>query len=417
VDVSLETQALLARSVELEKALSELEVQRSELKQRFTETHPVLVTLNDQMDQFSRERAAIEQRFKKLPQAEMDSARLIRDAKVANELYVMLLNKSQELRVVKSGTVGNVRILDSAIVPVEPVSPKKPQTLALSLVLGLALGVGLAFVKRALTRGVEDPEAIERETGLAIYASIPRSTAEARLAREHDFDRVLAVVEPDDPAIESFRSLHTSLQFALVEAPNRIISVVGPAPGVGKSFVSANLAAVLAEAGNRVLVIDADLRKGRLHKYFGGGRENGLSELISGTKAVEAAIRSTVSPNVDFVACGTPPPNPVGLLASERFGAVLSELQSRYDFVVIDTAPVLAVTDAVRVARHSGVNLMVLRAGKHPIREINAALRRFEQGGVQVHGAVLNDVQVRMGYAAGYHYQYAYSSNDKKDQR
>lgn len=416
VDVSLETQATLSRSVELEKALSEVEVQRSELKQRFTDSHPALVGLRDKVAQLSREKAAIEQRFKRLPQAELDSARLIRDAKVANELYVLLLNKAQELRVVKSGTIGNVRILDSAIVPKKPVSPTKGRALVLSLILGCITGVALAFVRRALTLGIEDPEAIERETGLGVYAGIPRSSTEARLSRHHARSRVLAVVDPNDVAVESFRSLRTSLQFALVDAPNRIVCVLGPAPSIGKSFASANLGCVLAESGKRVLVIDADLRKGRLHKYFGGARENGLSELISGGATAESVIRPTPMPGVDFIATGRTPPNAAGLLGSERFSALLRGLAAQYDFIVVDTPPVLAVTDAVLVARHSGVNLLVLRAGKHPMREINAALRRFEQGGVQVHGVVLNDVQARSGYGSygGYHYQYAYSPKAPK---
>ena len=412
VDVSLETQATLARSVELEKALSELEVERSELKQRFTESHPALAIVQDKMAQLGRERAVIEQRFRKLPQAEMDSARLMRDAKVANELYILLLNKSQELRVVKSGTIGNIRILDAAIEPIEPVSPKKAKAMALSLVLGLAFGVGLAFVRSVLTRGLEDPEAVERDTGLAVYASIPRSHGEIRLERSNSPSKVLAIADPGDVAVESFRSLRTSLQFALIEASSRIISVLGPAPTIGKSFCSANLGAVLAESGKRVIVVDGDLRKGRLHKYFGGRRVNGLSELISGAAGVDGFIRKTACENLDFIATGRVPPNPAGLLGSDRFGTVLADLALRYDFVVIDTPPVLAVTDAVLVARHSGINLLVLRAGKHPLREIVAALRRFEQGGVEVHGAVLNDVEVRTGYAnyGGYHYQYSYSS-------
>lgn len=408
VNVSLETDSMLKHAVDVEKALSELQVQRQELASRFTESHPVMQSVAKKIASLRAEREAIEGKVKALPKAELESARLMRDAQVANELYVLLLNKAQELKVVKSGTIGNVRILDAPMEPVKPVAPNKPLALAFSLVLGLGLGVALTFVRKALSRGMEDPEAIERDTGIAVYASIPRSEQELRLERRREQDKLLAATDPNDVAVESFRSLRTSLQFALVEAPRRVVTVVGPAPTIGKSFCSANLGAVLAESGRRAVVVDADLRKGRLHHYLGGTREHGLSELISGELTYEQVIRPTLFPGLDFVATGKLPPNPAGLLGSERFQTVLEELSKRYDYVVIDTAPVLAVTDAVLVGRHAGVNLMVLRAGKHPLREINAALRRFGQAGVEVHGVVLNDVQPRMGHGGAYHYQYEY---------
>jgi hypothetical protein len=197
---------------------------------------------------------------------------------------------------VKEGTIGNVRILDTAVLPYEPVFPKKGSTLALSAVLGLAVGVALAFVKQALSNGVTDPDVVERETGLSVFASVPRSEREIALMRrigKRVPAPVLTDTDPDDLAIESMRSLRTSLQFALVDAPSRILTILGTSPGVGKTFISVNLAYVLAEQGKRVVLVDADLRKGRLHKYLDGKRENGLSEVIAGTLPLDSAIRQT----------------------------------------------------------------------------------------------------------------------------
>jgi tyrosine-protein kinase Etk/Wzc len=414
VDVTLEGRTAIERAVEIERAVSTLKVEHAALRQRFTEDHPALVALANKVRRLESERDAVEARLKKLPHAELESVRRTRDVKVANELYLVVLNKAQELKVVKEGTIGNVRVLDAAIVPAKPVAPRKAAVLALSLLAGLGLGVAGAFVRRALEQGVEDPEAIERATGIGVHATVPHSTlqraAEQRARKERRPVPLLAREEPRELAVESLRSLRTSLQFALAEARTPIVAVSGPAPSVGKSFIAANLAHVLGEAGKRVLAIDADLRRGRLHQYFGEERGRGLAEAVAGSVTVGEVIRETRSPNVTLLTTGALPPNPSELLASERFERLLADLAARHDVVLVDTSPVLAVTDSALVARRAGVNLLVLRAGRHPPRELAAALRQLGRNGALVHGIVLNDVRLDRGLGRrnAYHYQYRY---------
>jgi tyrosine-protein kinase Etk/Wzc len=416
VDLTLETQGQLARAVEVEKLLSELEVQRAELRQRFTESHPVLMAMRQKEAQLHGERASIEGKIKQLPQAELESARLMRDVKVANELYMSLLNKAQELRVVKSGTIGNVRIIDTAAVAREPVSPKKTASAMLALMLGLGLGVALAFARKALDRGVEDPDVIEQRLGIGVYAAVPHSARVGELERDARKAKakatpVLAVADPSDVAVESLRSLRTSLEFALVETRSNVIMVAGPSPAVGKSFVSINLATVLADTGKRILLVDGDMRKGRLHRQLGLERSPGLSEVISGAATLDEAVRPTTAPNVSILPTGRVPPNPSELLASERFRLTVAELSRRWDIVLVDTAPILAVTDAALIGRAAGMTLVVVRSGRHPLREIALAVKRLGQSGVRPHGFVLNDVQPRSGVLGAkysYHYQYDY---------
>ncbi|HSD20432.1 MAG TPA: polysaccharide biosynthesis tyrosine autokinase, partial [Anaeromyxobacter sp.] len=221
---------------------------------------------------------------------------------------------------------------------------------------------------------------------------------------------ILADADPKDLAVESLRSLRTSLQFALFESESGVVSLSGPAPGVGKSFVSANLAHLLGEAGKQVIVVDADLRRGHLHEYYGTDRARGLSDLIGGHVTLEEAIRETASPNVRFIPTGTIPPNPAELLSSERFSRLLEHLGAHYEVVLLDTPPILAVTDAAVIGRHASVNLLVLRAGEHPLREVGASLRAFARANVRVHGLVLNGVHLDrgLGRGSGYHYQYRY---------
>ncbi|HEY5677381.1 MAG TPA: GNVR domain-containing protein, partial [Myxococcales bacterium] len=335
VDLDAETQAMLDRAVDIQKSLSELQLQRAELKQRFTENHPILLSLKEKEQKLRGEKAKMEAKMKGLPEQELASVRLTRDAKVASELYFLILNKAQELKVVKSGTIGNVRILDAALKPYEPVSPKKAPVLALSLLLGLAGGIGAAFARRAMHQGVEDPAEIEGGTGLSVYASVPFSARESELMRQRSRAgagaSLLAANDPGDLAVESLRSLRTALQFALVDSPNNVVTVSSPSPGVGKTFISANLAYVLAASGTRVLLIDGDLRRGRVHRYFGGDRNLGVSEAVSGQCTVAEAIRKTVHENLDFIATGRLPPNPSEMVGSPRFKAFLAEVSGRYD--------------------------------------------------------------------------------------
>ena len=415
VDLDIETQAVLDRAVEIDKSLSEMKLNRAELRQRFTESHPALLSIKEKEEKLRAERAAMELKMRGLPAQMLDSVRLKRDSKVASELYFLILNKAQELKVVKSGTIGNVRILDTALKPYEPVSPKKLPVLALSLLLGLAGGIGAAFARKALHQGVEDPAEIEGETGLSVYASVPYSSKEADLTRQRNRPgagpSILAAHDPGDLAVESLRSLRTALQFALVDAPNNVVTVSSPSPGVGKTFLCVNLGHVLATAGKRVLLIDGDLRRGRLHRYIGGQRTPGVSEIISGQIAAPDAVRKTPHENLTFIATGKLPPNPAELVGSPRFKAFLADMSARYDLILIDAPPILAVTDGALIGRHAGVNLIALRAGQHPMREIVLAIKHFSDAGVRIHGTVLNAVNLsagRFSRAYQYHYQYAY---------
>jgi tyrosine-protein kinase Etk/Wzc len=228
------------------------------------------------------------------------------------------------------------------------------------------------------------------------------------------------VQNKDDLAIESLRSLRTTLHFAFLEAQNNIIMITGPSPGVGKTFVSINLAAVLADAGKKILLIDGDMRKGFINKVLGVERENGLSELVSntgsdGVSKWDKAIHRIPIANLDFIPTGTIPPNPSELLLHERFGHLLASISKNYDHVIIDSPPILAVTDAAIIGRLASATLMVVKAGQHPMRELEQSVKRLSQAGVNLKGVVFNDLpelSSRYGYGYGqnkYVYQYSYN--------
>ncbi|WP_156501271.1 GNVR domain-containing protein, partial [Alcanivorax sp. HI0044] len=259
-----------------EGKINELKIKESEISARFTREHPAYRTLIQQRGSLNQEKEQLNSQIKALPETQQEVLRLMRDVEVNQEIYVGLLNKVQELRIMKAGTVGSVRIIDKALVQPEPVKPKKPLVAILAAMLGGMGAVGYVLVKAAFNRGIESPEQLE-EQGISVYASIPLSEhqqkvdrLEALKRRRHKKNKepipLLALSDPNDLAIEALRSLRTSLHFAMMEASNKVLMVSGPSPGVGKSFVTANLAAVLAQTGQNVVVIDADMRKGHMHR-------------------------------------------------------------------------------------------------------------------------------------------------------
>ena len=424
VDVTKETELLLEQSVGIETKRLDLVGQRQQAIQRFTPQHPVVQALDAQIRSMETEQGAIRKRSESLPETQQEVLSLMRDLEVNSQIYTALLNSAQELQVAKAGTVGNVRIIDYPMVPDQRSKPNSAMVLAVSVLLGSALGIGSIFLRKALFRGVDNPDEVERLLGLPTYAAIPYTTSQKRLAdalkRKKKEQQILAETEPDNVAIEAMRSLRTSLQFALLEAPNNIIMFTGPTAGLGKSFVSMNLASVLAKSGKTVVVVDGDLRRGRLHMYFGAMATPGISDYVAGNADLNSIVRDTFVNNLKLVTNGTVPPNPSELLLHERFIQLMETLSRSADFVIIDTPPVLPVTDASVIGRMAGCVLLVLKEGAHPMRTVEETVRRLRQAGVQIKGTVFNQVGQRGGGYYGYYYSsygYNYSTQYNSEKR
>ena len=417
-DLTTQAKLVLDQSVKLQTSLLELQQKRKDLESRFTDQHPSIQTIDAQINRINSELGAVSGRVKAFPSVEQDLLSLTRDLKVNTELYASLLNSSQQLQLVKEGKVGNVRIVDTAVTPESPIKPQRQTVLALAGVLGLLAGLALVFLRNSLRPGIKDPADIEQRAGLNVFASLPHSEAQVKQSKaitcKMPGSHVLAVIDPKDPAIESLRSLRTALQFAMLDATSNVVLITGPTPGIGKSFTSVNFAAVLGAANKKVLLIDADLRKGYLNQYFGQARERGLSELLSGGLMLPEALRREVAPNVDFLATGILPPNPPELLTSPRMQVLLQQLASQYDMIVIDTPPVLAASDAAILAPLAGAVFMVARAEVSTLGELQESAKRLAQSGVQTRGVIFNDLNItkgRYGYGVGYKYgKYRYTN-------
>ncbi|MCE9679170.1 polysaccharide biosynthesis tyrosine autokinase [Shewanella sp. AS1] len=424
VDLGLEAQSTLKVMVELEAQLNELTFKESDINQRFTKDHPAYKSLLDKRVTLLNEKERLNKQIQKLPKTQREVLRMTRDVEVNQQIYIQLLNKVQELSIIKAGTVGNVRILDEAQAYTNAVKPKKPLILVLAVLLGGMVAVALVLVNKAFHKGVENPDQIE-ELGIPVYASIPLSSwqnqLENKLKRIKNRsnitikDTLLAESNPADLSIEALRGLRTSMHFAMLEAKNNIVMITGPSPSIGKSFVTANLGGVIAKAGQKVLIVDADMRKGYLQRHFGLQYENGLSDLLVGNATAEQVIKPTGVDKLDMITRGIVPPNPSELLMHPRFSELLTWASEHYDLVLIDTPPVLAVTDPSIVGSLAGTTLMVGRFEVSTAKEIDIARHRFEMAGIEVKGFILNAVEKKASSTYGYgYYNYSYQS-DKND--
>jgi tyrosine-protein kinase Etk/Wzc len=403
VDVPMQTQSLLTQLDTINASIQQLETQKIAAARLYTPQHPAYKAIVSQIGHLNAQRAAINKQLGTMPDTQRALLNLNGNVQVLNTTYTGLLNEAQQLELAQAGTVGTARIVDEPSVDItNPAKPKKAMTVLGCTVVGAFLSMAFVFVRQLLKRTVEDTTEI-KQLGLQVYASIPWSEEERVISREIGkrlsrprSQRLLALAAPTDLATEALRGLRTSLSFNRHTAKNNLLMVCGSSPNAGKTFVSANLAAVVAQGGQRVLLIDANMRDGEMHKVFGGRAEVGLSELIAGQITIDEAIRGVPDlENLDFISSGVLPSNPSDLLMHPGFAALLRRFSSQYDLVVIDSPPILAVTDATVIGRHVGTCLLVVRYGLNQASEIELAKERLMQSGVNVDGVIFNAVEKR----------------------
>ncbi|EPM1120106.1 polysaccharide biosynthesis tyrosine autokinase [Klebsiella pneumoniae] len=418
VDLSMEAKSVLDQIVNVDNQLNELTFREAEISQLYTKEHPTYKALIEKRQTLQQEKTKLNKRVSGMPSTQQEVLRLSRDVESGRAVYLQLLNRQQELSIAKSSAIGNVRIVDDSITDPKPIKPKKILICIIGFILGLFFSVALIMLRFLLRRGIESPEQLE-EMGINVYASIPVSewllkASDKRKRKNNESDKLLAVENPTDLAVEAIRSLRTSLHFAMLEAKNNVLMISGASPNAGKTFVSTNLAATISLANKSVLFIDADLRKGYVHKMLGNEGKSGLSDILSGQANVEETIISVPDGQFDYIGRGQVPPNPAELLMHPRFEKLLAWASAKYDLVIIDTPPILAVTDAAIIGRYAGTTLLVARFESNTVKEIEVSITRFEQSGANVKGCILNGVVKKASsyYGYGYNY-YGYNYSNK----
>ncbi|ROR98355.1 polysaccharide biosynthesis tyrosine autokinase [Raoultella terrigena] len=419
VDLTMEAKSVLDQIVNVDNQLNELTFKEAEISQLFTKEHPTYKALMEKRKTLQDEKAKLNQRVSLMPETQQEVLRLSRDVDSGKAVYMQLLTKQQELSIAKSSVIGNVRIVDSAITQPKPVKPNAILVIFIGIVVGLIISSGLVLLRIFIRKGVESPEQLE-ELGINVYASVPISESlvkkNSRNKNNISYDSgPLAIENPADLAIEAIRGLRTSLHFAMMEAKNKVLMISGATPSAGKTFISTNLSVIIATTGKKVLLIDADMRKGYVHKLFSVENDNGLSNYLSGKSLLTEVVKKTKYEGIDFIPRGMVPPNPAELLMHSRFEQLISWADSNYDIVVIDTPPVLAVTDPVIIGRYAGTVLLVARFEENTIKEIEVSVRRFEQNGIDIKGCILNGLVKKASSYYGYGYNhYGYEYKDKK---
>ncbi|WP_167387482.1 polysaccharide biosynthesis tyrosine autokinase [Paraburkholderia susongensis] len=398
VDISDESHLLAKQLADETSEMVTLRRAREQKLATFAPSSPDVVAIDQQIATTQQAIDRLNGKIKLMPLTEQEALRRLRDLRISEELYSSMRSKIQEMQVLSAGTAGSVQLVDAAEVPIRPVRPEKLLVLAAGLAGGLLLGIGLALARDRIFRGVTDTEDIESSTGLSVYATVPFSDKQVAIMRRAEASLPqqlpLAVCYPRDPAIESLRMFRTALQLAVVGARNNVVMLAGPLPGIGKSFLSANLAAVLSAGGKRVLLIDGDLRKGRLEQHLGVPHGDGLADVLSSHRALQDVVNRDVQRNLDLLQTGVYPPNAADLLMSEHFRETVEQASQQYDMVLIDAPAILAVSDSGIMAPVAGSIFLVARFGDTLTGEIDASIKRLAQSGAKVNGILLNGVKV-----------------------
>ncbi len=278
---------------------------------------------------------------------------------------------------------------------------------------GLFIGIAQVLIRDFFRHGISDTELVEKKLAISTYAVILYSDKQKSFNREmrkQSQDKrsfILAQSAPHDSAIEGIRCLRTMLQFSMENKTNNVINILGASPGIGKSFISINLAQVLVDAGKRILLIDTDMRKGKIYQHFGCEKTPGLAELLLGEAQLDSSV-VTISNGFDFIPTGNYPHKPTELLMGQAFQNLIAALAKNYDHIIIDTPPVLAVSDAIIVAKHAATNLMIVGMATNQLDELEVAVKRIRKNGIAIDGLVFNDnVNLKKTHKQ-YNYYYAY---------
>jgi len=417
IDLSAEGAALLTQIQSLELELFELALLEEEVAERYTRNHPEYQRLLSNRLRLEARLANLQEEVRVLPATQREVLNLTQDLALAREVYVQLRNRAQELQVLSASSIGSARIIDTARAPSAPVAPRKTRILALASLLSLLFGTGVVLARSYLLKSINGSQDLEA-MGLPVFATLNRLPSALKSGKGRKSLPLVALDAPNDLFVEGLRSLRTGLHFGMLDAQTRSVVLTSAAPGAGKSFISANLAVVAAQSGQKVCLIDADMRRGTLHKYFDLPRTHpGLAQVLSGEVNLVSALSTTQVDNLSVLSSGPFPPNPSELLMREDFSNLIKTLDADFDLIIIDAPPVLAVTDPVVLGRVAGSVIAVTRFGKTHPGEVMAMKKILEAAGVKLSGAILNDFDPKSagassGYSYAYNTRYSYKTGE-----
>ena len=424
IDVGREAELLLTENAQIDGQLNELKLNKAELTTYYTAEHPLVIQINDQLRVLNDRKQVINNTVAGLPEIQREFLQLSEDVAINREIYLTMLKNYEQLKIVEAGQISYTRVVDLPVSTYVPIAPKKLQIILLGLLLGATLGIIVVLIRDLFKGAVKDPNGLEARMGVPVLAIIPRSKSLKRLADgKKSTDRLLTYVDRNSLSYEAIKSLRTYLIFGLptqgkaraVGADNtrgRVILITGESPNVGKSFICANLAEVFAHLDKKILIIDADMRMGNLHSVFDVEQNTGLAEYFSQeADSVSSIVHTTAIDNVDFIPRGQNAHNPSSLLASDRFSELMADLTGHYDYIFIDSPPVLAASDAVILSNYADTVLMVTKYDDQLEGQLAYAIKQMHKANVNVDGIVINDMKQSKKNKHSYYYSYAYGDN------
>lgn len=410
INQDTQVNAKLGQLDKLESDMLELQIEKDELRQRYTDLHPSTRALDKEIGVLQRKIDQLRRGIRSAPGTERELTVLMQQEETAREVYNEMNEKLQKLRIAQAGNVGSVRIWDQALAPKKPISPNSLLAMVGGTLTTLFLYMLYLTLRSALSTVITDQESLERASGLPVFMNIPRSSAQKRLSSTATVDprrllpgnggnaktdqassNVLALNKPEDYSIENLRGLRSMLDDVMSGAHNNVLMISSPLPSMGKSFVSLNLAVLLAQAGKRVLLIDADYQRGQLHKSMGLSMGPGLPEVVRGKSELRETVKATSVPNLYCIPRGFSGGDMARELPGDKeFSAFIEVVAPRFDNVIIDTPPVLSVSTAASIGKHAGSTLLVVKEGEAKEPHISESLKRLTFSGVRVNGCILN---------------------------
>jgi tyrosine-protein kinase Etk/Wzc len=389
----------------------------AQIKQKIIEQQIELGSIGARLSALNGVIAEYDNRFNQIPRKSIDLAKLQRARLSSEKLYLLVEEKFNEAAISEKSEFGNVSVIDHAKVPQNPVSPNVPRNLILGFFMGLGIGVGIVFVRSFMNRSIMTPEDLKRNGYIPLSSishmngdAAQKDPAKPQYARLLTLDRhLVAHYRPLSPISESYRRLRGNVQCVLVDTPLHCMVVTSANPKEGKTTTTCNLAISFAQTEMKVLLVDADMRRPTVHTVFGLPNLGGLNEHLFGKASVDQVTRKGVLPNLDIITCGMTPPNPAELLGSKRMKEFIAQMQERYDLVIFDSPPILAVTDAGTLGAEANGVLLVVAAGQTQMAGLDRAADYILSLGVKLLGVVLNKFDPRRAYGAYYsshHYGY-----------
>jgi len=394
----------------LETELLEKEVERDDLLERYTVAHPTPKRLQKEIDVLTNKIGQIRSTIVGAPDTERELAVLQDELDTKRDLFIEMSETLQKLRLANVGNVGEVQIIDEALSPRKPVAPNKALAIAGGTLATLFLYTLYLTLRSALTTVISDQESLERASGLPVYMNIPKSSAQRKLgapavvdtskmltgpdsssSRKAIASNVLALSKPEDYSIENIRGLRSMLEDLMSGANNNVLMFTSPLPSMGKSFLSLNLAVLVAQTGKRVLLIDADYQRGQMHKSLGLEAGPGLPEVVRGRSELKETVKATTVENLYCIPRGySGNGHALEMPSDKEFGAFLNVVAPRFDLTIIDTPPVLSVSTAASLGKHAGATIMVVKEGEVKEPQLHEALKRLTFSGVRVSGCIMN---------------------------